>query len=73
MPRSSDGKEGHSWRPEVDRFRNRGVTDLGTSLARRLGHHVTATVPALVPLMLEDTIFHKSSIGLSHEVETDDN
>jgi predicted Rossmann fold flavoprotein len=30
---------------------------------------VTATVPALVPLILEDRIFHKQLSGLSHEVE----
>ena len=46
-----------------------GSDGFGYSLARRLGHHVTATVPALVPLILEDTIFHKQLSGLSHEVE----
>ena len=47
-----------------------GSDGFGYSLARRLGHHVTATVPALVPLILEGTMFHKQLSGLSHEVET---
>ncbi len=46
-----------------------GSDGYGYSLARRLGHHVTATVPALVPLILEDTIFHKQLSGISQEVE----
>ena len=46
-----------------------GSDGFGYSLARRLGHHVTATVPALVPLVLEDTLFHKTLSGLSHDVE----
>ena len=46
-----------------------GSDGFGYSLARRLGHHVTATVPALVPLVLEGTMFHKILSGLSHEVE----
>jgi predicted Rossmann fold flavoprotein len=46
-----------------------GSDGFGYSLACRLGHHVTATVPALVPLVLEDTMFHKSLSGLSHDVE----
>ena len=46
-----------------------GSDGFGYSLARRLGHHVTATVPALVPLLLDDTMFHKTLSGLSHEVE----
>ena len=46
-----------------------GSDGFGYSLARRLGHHVTATVPALVPLVLEGTMFHKTLSGLSHEVE----
>jgi len=45
-----------------------GSDGFGYSLAGRLGHHVTATVPALVPLILEDTMFHKSLSGLSQEV-----
>ncbi len=46
-----------------------GSDGFGYELARRLGHHVTATVPALVPLVLEDTMFHKTLSGLSHDVE----
>jgi predicted Rossmann fold flavoprotein len=46
-----------------------GSDGFGYSLARRLGHHVTATVPALVPLVLDDTMFHKTLSGLSHKVE----
>jgi len=45
-----------------------GSDGFGYSLARRLGHSVTATVPALVPLILEDTMFHKHLSGLSQEV-----
>ena len=46
-----------------------GSDGFGYSLARRLGHHVTATVPALVPLMLDDRMFHKTLSGLSQHVE----
>jgi predicted Rossmann fold flavoprotein len=46
-----------------------GSDGFGYSLARRLGHHVTATVPALVPLILKDTMFHKQLSGLSQEVK----
>jgi predicted Rossmann fold flavoprotein len=46
-----------------------GSDGSGYSLARRLGHSVTPTVPALVPLMLEDTMFHRTLSGLSQEVE----
>jgi predicted Rossmann fold flavoprotein len=46
-----------------------GSDGFGYSLASRLGHHVTATVPALVSLVLDDTMFHKTLSGLSHEVE----
>jgi predicted Rossmann fold flavoprotein len=46
-----------------------GSDGFGYSLACRLGHHVTATAPALVPLVLEDAMFHKTLSGLSHEVE----
>jgi predicted Rossmann fold flavoprotein len=48
---------------------NSGSDGFGYELARRLGHHVTATVPALVPLVLDDSLFHKSLAGLSQEVE----
>jgi predicted Rossmann fold flavoprotein len=46
-----------------------GSDGFGYGLARRLGHHVTATVPALVPLMLDDRMFHKTLSGLSQAVE----
>lgn len=46
-----------------------GSDGFGHELARRLGHHVNATVPALVPLLLNDAMFHKALSGLSHEVE----
>ncbi len=46
-----------------------GSDGFGYELARRLGHEVTPTVPALVPLMLDDRMFHKTLSGLSQEVE----
>ncbi|MGA6827424.1 NAD(P)/FAD-dependent oxidoreductase [Nitrospira sp. NS4] len=46
-----------------------GSDGFGYELARRLGHQVTVTVPALVPLVLVDTMFHKTLSGLSQEVE----
>ena len=45
-----------------------GSDGFGYSLAGRLGHHMTATVPALVPLMLDDQMFHKTLSGLSQNV-----
>jgi predicted Rossmann fold flavoprotein len=46
-----------------------GSDGFGYSLARRLGHSMTATVPALVPLLLDDAMFHKGLSGLSQDVE----
>jgi hypothetical protein len=46
-----------------------GSDGFGYRLARSLGHHVTDTVPALVPLALGDNMFHKSLSGASQEVE----
>jgi predicted Rossmann fold flavoprotein len=46
-----------------------GSDGFGYELARRLSHWVTATVPALVPLVLDDQMFHKTLSGLSHNVE----
>jgi predicted Rossmann fold flavoprotein len=46
-----------------------GSDGFGYRLARCLGHSVTATAPALVPLLLEDSMFHKKLSGLSLEVE----
>ncbi len=46
-----------------------GSDGFGYELARRLGHRITATAPALVPLVLDDKMFHKMLSGLSQEVE----
>lgn len=46
-----------------------GSDGLGYTIASRLGHTVTPTVPALVPLLLDDRMFHKGLSGLSQEVE----
>jgi predicted Rossmann fold flavoprotein len=46
-----------------------GSDGFGYTLARRLGHSVTATVPALVPLVLKDSMFHTGLSGLSQEAE----
>lgn len=46
-----------------------GSDGLGYELARRLGHHVTGTSPALVPLILDDQCFHQDLAGLSQVVE----
>ncbi len=46
-----------------------GSDGFGYHLARRFGHTVTPTVPALVPLVLDDRMFHKTLSGLSQEVE----
>ncbi len=40
----------------------------GYELARRLGHTITPTTPALVPLVLEGE-FHRPLSGVSHEAE----
>lgn len=46
-----------------------GSDGFGLLLARRLGHSVTATVSGLVPLLLEDSMFHTTLSGLSQEVD----
>lgn len=46
-----------------------GSDGSGYGLARRLGHHVTATVPALVALVLDERCFHAGLSGVSQEVE----
>ncbi len=46
-----------------------GSDGFGYRLVRNLGHRVTPTVPALVPLVLEQSMFHAALSGLSHEVE----
>ena len=45
-----------------------GSDGFGYRLARFLGHHVTPTVPALVPLLLHRSMFHAALSGLSQEV-----
>ena len=45
-----------------------GSDGFGYRLARFLGHHVTPTVPALVPLLLHRSMFHTTLSGLSQEV-----
>jgi predicted Rossmann fold flavoprotein len=45
-----------------------GSDGSGYALARAVGHSVTWTVPALVPLMLRETMFHARLSGLSQEV-----
>ena len=39
----------------------------GWSIVQRLGHTVTPTYPALVPLLLDDNFFHSGLSGISHE------
>ena len=41
----------------------------GWEIVRRLGHTVTPTYPALVPLVLEESFFHAILSGISHEAE----
>jgi predicted Rossmann fold flavoprotein len=45
-----------------------GSDGCGYALARAVGHSVTWTAPALVPLMLRETMFHARLSGLSQEV-----
>src|SRR6185312_603842 len=46
-----------------------GSDGFGYRLARGFGHRVTPTVPALVPLVLDRSMFHATLSGLSHDVE----
>ncbi len=46
-----------------------GSDGAGYELAQSLGHTVTHTHPALVPLVLDDTFFHADLAGVSAEVE----
>lgn len=46
-----------------------GSDGFGYQLAHSLGHHMTPTVPALVPLRLHSSMFHATLSGLSHDVE----
>jgi predicted Rossmann fold flavoprotein len=47
-----------------------GSDGQGWALARRLGHTVTDTHTALVPLVLDEGFFHAKLAGISHEVQT---
>ena len=46
-----------------------GSDGFGFQLARRFGHQITSTAPALVPLVLDHSMFQTTLSGLSHEVE----
>jgi predicted Rossmann fold flavoprotein len=46
-----------------------GSDGSGYAIARALGHTVTETFPALVPLVLADGFLHAGLSGVSHEVE----
>ena len=46
-----------------------GSDGFGWEIVRRLGHTVTDTYPALVPLVLDPAMFHASLAGISQEVE----
>jgi predicted Rossmann fold flavoprotein len=46
-----------------------GSDGFGYQLARRLGHTVTETYPALVPLVLDSSFFHAAVTGIAHEAE----
>jgi predicted Rossmann fold flavoprotein len=46
-----------------------GSDGFGYQLVRLLGHDVTSTVPALVPLLLAPSSFHRVLSGVSQEVE----
>ena len=45
-----------------------GSDGSGWALVKRLGHTVTDTYPALVPLVLDSACFHAKLSGISHEV-----
>ena len=45
-----------------------GSDGSGWPLAQHLGHTITPTYPALVPLLLEPSFFHADLSGLSHDV-----
>ena len=45
-----------------------GSDGSGYALARSLGHSLTITAPALVPLVLQEAMFHQSLSGLSQDV-----
>ncbi len=45
-----------------------GSNGSGWTLVQQLGHTVTPTYPALVPLLLNDSFIHAKLSGISHEV-----
>ena len=45
-----------------------GSDGSGWGLVQHLGHTVTPTYPALVPLLLDDSFFHAHLSGISHDV-----
>ena len=45
-----------------------GSDGSGWALVKRLGHSVTDTYPALVPLVLDSSFFHAKLSGIAHEV-----
>jgi predicted Rossmann fold flavoprotein len=46
-----------------------GSDGAGWEIAKKLGHTVTATAAALVPLVLDPSMFHASLSGIAHEVQ----
>lgn len=46
-----------------------GSDGTGWEIVRRLGHTVTDVRPALVPLILDDAMFHAELAGVSHQAE----
>lgn len=46
-----------------------GSDGQGWGVVRGLGHRVTETYPALVPLVLDGSFFHEKLSGVSHEAE----
>lgn len=46
-----------------------GSDGAGLALARRLGHTIIPTTPALAPLVLDEGAMHSSLAGVSHPVE----
>jgi predicted Rossmann fold flavoprotein len=46
-----------------------GSDGSGWEIVKTLGHSVTETYPALVPLVLDPSMFHASVSGIAHEVE----
>lgn len=69
-----DGHSGHRARKLIlatggQSLPKSGSDGTGWRLAEALGHSVTPTAPALVPLELEPQYFHATLAGVSHQVE----